>query len=56
MRFLRLYARNPAAVIGLVLLTVVLAMALAAPILFPRDPLGLAGRPLKERRVGAAQE
>jgi peptide/nickel transport system permease protein len=46
MRFLRLYARNPAAVIGLVLLGIVLAMAVAAPILFPRDPLGLAGRPL----------
>ena len=46
MRFLRLYARSPAAVIGLVLLAIVLAMALAAPILFPRDPLGLAGRPL----------
>jgi peptide/nickel transport system permease protein len=46
MRFLRLYARNPAALIGFVLLAIVLAMALAAPILFPRDPLGLAGRPL----------
>ena len=32
--------------IGLVLLLVVVAMAISAGILFPRDPLALAGRPL----------
>src|SRR6185437_10951222 len=40
------YFRSPAAVIGLILLLVVIAMALSAGILFPRDPLALAGRPL----------
>lgn len=43
---LRRYLRNPAAVIGLVLLAIVLAMAVTAGWLFPRDPLALAGRPL----------
>lgn len=46
MKFLRAYFRNPAAVIGLVLFLAVLAMAASAGFLFPRDPLGLAGRPL----------
>jgi peptide/nickel transport system permease protein len=40
------YFRSPAAVIGLILLLVVIAMALSAGIVFPRDPLALAGRPL----------
>src|SRR6478609_4459630 len=40
------YFRSPAAVIGLLLLLVVVAMALSAGILYPRDPLALAGRPL----------
>jgi peptide/nickel transport system permease protein len=44
--FLR-YLRNPAAVIGLLLVLVVIGMAVSAPFLFPRDPLGLAGRPLQ---------
>ncbi|KAF0128176.1 MAG: peptide/nickel transport system permease protein [Xanthobacteraceae bacterium] len=44
--FLKAYFRSPSAVIGLVLLLVVIAMALSAPFLFPRDPLALAGRPL----------
>lgn len=43
---LKRYARDPAALIGTVLLVLVIAAALAAPILFPRDPLSLAGRPL----------
>lgn len=47
MRLLRLYLRNPAAVIGLVLLVVMLCMAASAGWLFPRDPLALAGRPLQ---------
>ncbi|WP_441295826.1 ABC transporter permease [Roseomonas cutis] len=45
--FLGRYLRSPVAVIGLVLLLAVLAAALAAPWMFPRDPLGLAGRPLQ---------
>jgi peptide/nickel transport system permease protein len=43
---LKRYFRSPPAVIGLVLLIVVLAMAIAAGWLYPRDPLALAGRPL----------
>lgn len=46
MAFLKAYFRSPPAVIGLVLLILVVAMALSAPFLFPRDPLALAGRPL----------
>jgi peptide/nickel transport system permease protein len=41
------YLRNPAALLGAVLVLAVLAMGLAAPLLFPNDPLGLAGRPLQ---------
>lgn len=47
MAFLRRYAASPAAVIGLVLLAMVLAMAASADLLFPRNPLALAGRPLQ---------
>ncbi|PTM41677.1 ABC transporter permease [Bosea sp. 124] len=46
MSFLKLYFRSPPAVIGLLLLILVLAMALSADWLYPRDPLALAGRPL----------
>ncbi|HEV7256191.1 MAG TPA: ABC transporter permease [Bosea sp. (in: a-proteobacteria)] len=46
MSFLKLYFRSPPAVIGLVLLVLVLAMAVSADWLYPRDPLALAGRPL----------
>jgi peptide/nickel transport system permease protein len=46
MRFLRLYLRNPAAVIGLVLFLAVLFLAASAGVFYPRDPLSLAGRPL----------
>ncbi|MGO4712546.1 ABC transporter permease [Bradyrhizobium sp. 2TAF24] len=46
MQALRHYFRSPPAVIGLLLLLVVVAMALSAGFLFPRDPLALAGRPL----------
>lgn len=45
--FLKRYARNPAAVIGLLLVLAVIGMAVSAPFLFPRDPLSLAGRPLQ---------
>ncbi len=41
------YFRSPAAIIGLALLALVLTMAATAGVLFPRDPLGLAGRPLQ---------
>jgi peptide/nickel transport system permease protein len=47
MPFLRSYLRSPAAVVGLGLLAVILAMAATAGWLFPRDPLALAGRPLQ---------
>ncbi|MET0722132.1 MAG: ABC transporter permease, partial [Tardiphaga sp.] len=43
----RRYFRSPAAVVGLVLLLVVIAMAITAGMLYPRDPLALAGRPLQ---------
>ena len=41
------YIRNPAAALGLILLLAIVAMALSAPVVFPKDPLGLAGRPLQ---------
>lgn len=41
------FLRSPASAIGLALFIAVLAMALSADILFPNDPLGLAGRPLQ---------
>jgi peptide/nickel transport system permease protein len=47
MDFLRRYVASPPAVIGLVLLVLVLAMAASAGLLFPKDPLSLAGRPLQ---------
>jgi len=47
MDVLKRYFRSPTAVIGLILLILVLAMALSAGFLFPRDPLALAGRPLQ---------
>lgn len=46
MSLLKLYFRSPPAVIGLLLLMLVLAMAISADWLYPRDPLALAGRPL----------
>ncbi|MFN3673813.1 MAG: ABC transporter permease [Bosea sp. (in: a-proteobacteria)] len=46
MQVLRLYLRSPSAVIGLILLTLVVAAAISAGWLYPRDPLALAGRPL----------
>jgi len=47
MEFLRNYVRSVPAVIGLVLILVVLGMAALASLLFPGDPLSLAGRPLQ---------
>src|SRR3954454_18451814 len=40
------YLRSPDAVVGLILLLIVIAMAVSAGTLYPRDPLALAGRPL----------
>jgi peptide/nickel transport system permease protein len=45
--FTRRYLRSPAATFGLVLLVMVLLMAATAGWFYPRDPLGLAGRPLQ---------
>ena len=47
MDFIRRYSRNPAAVFGLLLLVAVLALAASAGLLYPENPLGLAGRPLQ---------
>ena len=44
--FARRYARNRAALLGLVLLTIVVGMAISAPIVFPEDPWEMVGRPL----------
>ncbi len=47
MRALRAFVRNPIAMVGAVLVGAVVLMALSAPLVFPGDPLGLAGRPLQ---------
>lgn len=47
MKALRAYLRSPAGIIGAVLLLAVIAAALSADWLFPRDPMSLAGRPLQ---------
>lgn len=41
------FLRSPVAVIGLVLLLLVVAVASSADLLFPKNPLSLAGRPLQ---------
>jgi peptide/nickel transport system permease protein len=47
MNLLKRYLRNPAAVVGLLLLLAVVAAALGADWFYPRNPLSLAGRPLQ---------
>lgn len=47
MQLLRNYFRSPAAVFGLALLLGVLGLALGADLIFPKNPLGMAGRPLQ---------
>jgi len=47
MSMFKRYARSPVALIGLLLLVIVVAAALSAPLLYPDDPLRLAGRPLQ---------
>lgn len=44
--FLTRFRRSPEGVIGLIVLALVAAMALAAPLFFPGDPMAIAGRPL----------
>lgn len=44
--FARRFANNRGAVLGLLILAAVVALALAAPLLFPSDPFAFAGRPL----------
>jgi len=43
--FLRRFARNRAALAGLLLIAAVIGFAVAAPALFPRNPLRIVGRP-----------
>ena len=43
MSLLRRFLRTPEAVAGALILAALVAMALAAPLLFPRDPLSIAG-------------
>lgn len=45
MSLLRIYCRNPGAVIGLAILLVVLLAAIFGPLLFPNDPWSMATRP-----------
>ena len=47
MKAVRAYLRSPAGIIGAVLLVAVIAAALSADWLFPRNPMALAGRPLQ---------
>lgn len=47
MNLFKRYLRNPAAIIGLALLLLVILGALGADFAFPRNPLSLAGRPLQ---------
>ncbi|MFG1347816.1 ABC transporter permease [Xanthobacter autotrophicus DSM 431] len=46
-RALVVFLTNPTAVAGLLILALVVAAALLAPVLFPDDPLEMAGRPLQ---------
>ncbi|MGX1098961.1 ABC transporter permease [Amorphus sp. MBR-141] len=44
--FLRRFLRSPEGMLGLVVLLLIAAIALCAPLVFPGDPLAIAGRPL----------
>ena len=46
--FLRLFVRNRAAVIGLILLIVIFLLALLAPLIYPGNPFKTVGKPLLE--------
>ena len=47
MKALKHFLMSPAAMFGLLLLVGIVGLALFADLLYPRDPLGLAGRPLQ---------
>tara|TARA_R110002020_G_scaffold36894_69_gene111181 strand:+ start:3543 stop:4376 length:834 start_codon:yes stop_codon:yes gene_type:complete len=44
--FFRRFLRSPEGMVGLVVLLLIAAVALSAPLVFPGDPLAMAGRPL----------
>lgn len=46
MRFVKLFARNPGAVVGLVILLTVVLVAFVGPSLFPQSPWRMVGRPM----------
>ena len=46
--FIRLFVRNRAAVIGLILLIVIILLALLAPFIYPENPFKTVGKPLLE--------
>ena len=46
--FLRLFVRNRAAVIGLLLLIVIILLAILAPLIYPGNPFKTVGKPLLE--------
>ena len=46
--FLRLFVRNRAAVIGLILLIVIILLAILAPLIYPDNPFKTVGKPLLE--------
>ena len=48
MEFFKRYTRNPSAVLGLALLASILLAAVSAGLLYPDNPLKLAGRPLSQ--------
>lgn len=52
MKALRYFLFSPAAVLGLLLLIGIVGLAIFADLLYPRDPLGLAGRPLQWPSLG----
>lgn len=47
MELTKAFMRSPASVVGMLLLLIILAIALSASLVFEKDPLGLAGRPLQ---------
>lgn len=46
--FFRRFARNRAALLGLIILTAIVLMGLAGPLIYPRDPFALVGPPFDE--------
>ena len=53
-RALRSFLRNPAGSISLVFLLIVAALAIAAPYLYPEDPLSMVARPSESVPCGSA--